>query len=178
MKYSVSLIDSEDKAKTLLSEVFIKGREIIDSLYNIGIDFPVDRHFHSNSESYRYTIKHSDQLMFTFALTKIDKFYHEIVRIIEHKEFETIIEDQENNKMAIHKAIDYLEEKYDLDFTPLNPDNPDKRINFVESNGNKLKASFILNDVDSIYSVEFTCDDGKNGHLKISEDITHTIFLD
>ncbi len=181
MKYSTSLVKNEDVAIKLLAEVFNKGKSLISDIYGVELNDPIlsDFEIDTKVDRYCYTIMPIKDISVKFQLKKGDSsLLNEVITINEVVNEFIVFEDFNNNRDAMYGVIDYLEKTYDLDFTPLNPENPDKKIKRIESENSHLRVIFSQNELESDFKAVFVCEDGKNCSLEIEENKNHSIYLD
>lgn len=187
MKFSESLLkDSEigcnifdnsvNKAKVLLSEIF--------ELDFINSDKKIVS-INENSDNYFFEVIFSIDDREIKALLNYEKInddiLSEVLIIKELHNFNIPIQINDNDysfNNIINKAMDYLEEKYDIDFTPIDPEAKDKNIYKIVSDvkNNIWEVLFISSDYEAIFKAEYNND--KKPYLKILQNNNHIIYLD
>jgi hypothetical protein len=166
-----------DNIKGLLSEIFEIDFSNLDSnkiCENLNLtDYIYEVKFHLEDRNIDI---HS---AFSFEKDKKD-LLSGVLKINEISIDKWIIECDSNNYNNIINAImTYLEEKYDIDFTPLNLDEENKNIKNVEVNQDESWASnFTSNNHESEFFAEFHYDTGKEHVLKITQIKAHAVYLD
>lgn len=149
MRFSRSLLENEDIKRNIYQKGVSKSKKVLTDIF--GLDF----------ESKNANIVNSDEnesklnldISFIFNDRKIaakyyfdedkDDMLNEILLITENEkeaiQLDNVSEDFISN---INKIQDILEEKYELNFTPLDPEEEDMNIIAIESTSNSWKVIF------------------------------------
>lgn len=185
MKFSRSLLavdgagerifnGSVDKAKALLKSIFdidfnCVGTEIKDFSVNYGTNV-----FTTVFEYLGRTI--------TAKLSYVsvqDDIIQDILEISEEP-VSVLVENGISNdlKTSVNKALDILEERYNLNFTPLDPDDKDNNIkNIINPDSESMTIRFTQDDHEGEYTASIFIHEGLY-NLSVISEIKHLIYLD
>jgi len=188
LKFSKSLLSNNDIRQKLFLNGVEKSKELLK--YIFGIDFNLDD-LNAVADEKEFTFS----LIFKFGNALISAKYslhkendteilQEILEIVEKDESSTEVYLTGNDKRltnndywdSLKKVQDYLESRFDINFTPLDPSDKDKRIlelNYDEEN-KFWETKFIQDHQEGYFTATYTdCRNLKLIHWKI-----HTIVLD
>ncbi|MBU3173278.1 hypothetical protein [Clostridium estertheticum] len=187
MKLSKSLLDEKEigqkifksglnKAKNLLTDVFdLDFRNGDSKIINIEDD----------SDNLKYEILFDMNGRKITALFTFEEYQDDILReVLIIRELVVVnipVEEVPNDiDKTIIKIMEILEEKYGINFTPLDPENEDKNIKEINTNEKNdcLKVIFTSEDHEAKFKAEFKYKQGKMGFLKIEQHKEHLIYFE
>lgn len=166
---------SLDKAKTLLTEIFDldfinndpKIINIIDEPENYKFEIIFDIRGRKITALFNFENDHDDILS-------------EVLRIKETSVNDIFILDKaENFKDTVKNAMDYIEEKYDIDFTPLDPEEENKNIISTKYIKDESWLAIFNSDYyEAEFKAEYIFIPGSEAYLTITQCKNHIIYLE
>lgn len=187
MKYSKALLKDNDIGMKLYDNSVAKSKELLSDIF--GLTFvPQDERIVRISENpetkvFEVEFKLSDRTIFATQSYESDAedLVQEILNISE-----SVVEDiplvdiPSNYDQALHRVMDILEQKYDLNFTPLDPHDTDKNIKMVQSqlDEHAMAVIFVCEDQEALFTATFIFVDNGASSLSVKQDKQHTIYLD
>lgn len=186
MKFSKSLINDKEfghkffnsrlnKAQSLLTDVFELDFTGNDSKVIDELKIP---------EQFKYSIKFkfngrelTAKFQFVYCLEDLFTETFEIKEIAVIKV--PLVAPANDFKSVVNEILEILEEKYDINFTPLDPDEEDTNIKKVilREADTRWVATFITNDHEAVFKAEYTLID-KQPLLRITQYKTHIIYFE
>lgn len=168
--------NSVEKAKKLLSNVFdLNFNELDPKIIKIN----------DCSENYRYEVIFNINgreitAIFNFEsenLENEDRIVREVLRINELENCDIKINQDKDFKVSISEIIDSFEEKYDIIFTLLDPDEKNENIKeFKYDEKNKIfKLSFTTDYHEALFNIEYIESDKV---VKVNKYNHHVIYLE
>lgn len=134
MKFSTSLLSDVGIRKKLFTSGVEKSKELLALIF--GLDFNSDNNIltiNEQAELFTYTVSflyHGRTLTASYGLeTKEDNLETEVLSVAEtDKEYVRLDKATESFSKNVNLIIEYLENRFELNFTPLDPAEDDKNI--------------------------------------------------
>lgn len=187
MKFSKSLLEDKDIGKNIFNSSIGKTKELLSDVF--GLDFKtkdpmikeiiIDEDFYlfkvtfylNNrviSASLNYQPEGKDVLRETLTISE------SVERNIEIKIVES------DYKKAINQIMDFLEEKYEINFISLDPDEIDNNIKIVEENREEkfLEVVFSNDSYESEFKARFIHNEEGLSSLSVIENKKHIIIFE
>lgn len=185
MKFSKSLLADSDIGNKVFSNSIIKAQTLLTDIFDLS--------FNGSDPRIKTYELNDDTMSFTISFTMNDRLinaelcyediqtdlFHEVLNICEdvteHIELTDIPKDYNN---AVSKVMDILESKYELVFTPLDPNDVDNNIKYISGRpeNDKLEIVFTHEDHEALFTATFLFSD--EPMLSVVQAKKHSIFLE
>lgn len=191
MKFNDSILNNADIGQIFFLSSINKANQLLTDVF--GLNFydndPSIIGINADKDQYRYEVVFNYnggkiQSVLNYDKTGDDNL-QELLYISEHDEridSETIYfpDDIRTFNDAINKCMAYLEDKYNINFTPLDPGEADENITSVNFNENEetWEAAFIDNNQEAEIKAQYKKDKDGISALNISRFRKHVIYLD
>lgn len=181
MKFSESLLKDKELGGRVFESSIKKSEKLLSDIFGIDFERGVEEKniisYKKDKDSYLY------EVVFKFKEREIkadltfepeNDIFSEVLKIFEYSE--EIIEIQGNSfNEKVKNIISILEEKYGLDFVPLDPEQVDKNIKKISSDEefSNWETKFTADHHESTFNAKL-----ENDKLTIKEDKEHLFYLD
>lgn len=185
MRFSKSLLQDKDIGKKIFNSSIEKTKQLLSDIFEL--DFTVENSMIKEviKDDYLYFFK----MIFNFKNREISATLNyepeeidvvqETLNISEIVEEEIQIKDIPNDyQKAINKVMDILEEKYEINFTPLNPSEIDNNIKNINNQNFCWEVIFIHNDHEGEFKAIYTHNEKEGSSLTVIEHKQHIIFFE
>ncbi|MCT4584048.1 MAG: hypothetical protein N4A54_03900 [Peptostreptococcaceae bacterium] len=187
MKFSYSLLKNTDIRQKLYSNGVAKTKELLKDVF--GLDFekedPKIIDIKVQEKEFCFGViflLNGRKISAGYGLEKEkDNIVSEILLITETEEEKVIIKNISNKfEDNINKVQEYLEERYELNFTPLDPNEKDENIIEIINNKADLtwEVTFIQEHHESKFIARFMQIENTTYNMQITQLKKHKIYLD
>lgn len=188
MKLSESLLYEKEIGQKIFISRLNKAKRLLSEVFEINFDIDDSKILNTKETYLKYEILFKLKNRRLIAIFTFEKDYEDILKEvlkIQEKEVTCIpitIDDGKNNfKDIIKKIMAKLEEKYDINFIPLDPEEDDKNIKKVISNEVEglWEATFTSDNNESEFKVKYQqIDNNVEPSFELTEYKQHLIYLD
>jgi hypothetical protein len=187
MKYSRALLDTAEIGSKLYSNSVSKTKELLTDIFGLSFDPDDDRilSFSNNPDTMVFEVKfrlNERTIYATHSYEKCgDDLVQEVVVITESVTEDLPLPDLPTDyKKAIDHVMDLLEEKYDLDFTPLDPLEEDENISIINNDPSdgRMEVVFKHEDHEAVFTAVFRFMENGSSDLTVKQNKRHVIYLD
>ncbi len=191
MKFSKSLLKTEDIASKIFKNGVMKSKELLTEVF--GLDFRNNDErivsISDNEDLFKYEVVFSlnDRhitVKFSFDEDSNSDIVSEVLEINEIEKEDIISIDIDKSNISnfnsnIDKIIDYLEKRFELNFTPLDPEDKDEKIKQIVKKEENLNTIWYVKFIQEYHEGSFEL---YYNHIDKSIELTknkkHKIYLD
>lgn len=187
MKFSKSLLQDQEIARRIFSNSIEKTKALLKDVFDLDFENKDTkiRELAQDDENNRFIVifdlngrEITAELNFE---PENDDILNETLKIHEFIEEDLILEDLPKNfKKAINKVMDLLEEKYDLNFIMLDPEEKDENIKNIKENTQETswEVTFTHDDHEAEFKAIFLYREDKGSSLTVKQHRKHVIYLE
>lgn len=184
MKLSESLLKEKDFGQRIFKNSIDKTKKILANIFQLDFENQDTRILSilEDKEKFNWSVMFDIEgrkiiAYFNFE-NKQDDILSEVLEITELEELNIHINVMGNFQNTENSIMEILENKYDINFTPLDPDEVDPNIREINSNSqeNKWEAYFTSPDHEAEFKAEYI--HGIQDYIKISQYKKHKIYLE
>jgi hypothetical protein len=186
MKLSESLLYKSEFGAKIFNSSLDKAKNLLSDIFDLDFNNPDPKIIQINDDSTEYKY----ELWFDINGRKItalfnfekqhDDILSEVLRISETVvEFILIEDESKDYNNIVRKAMDYLENRYDIDFIPLDPEEENKNIIDVKfEKDESWYAKFVSENHESVFIAEYVHKTDEKASLKLTQFKHHIIYLE
>lgn len=180
MKFSKGLLNDKDIMKKIYDSSVDKSKSMLKDIF--GIDFE------ENDSRIKEIFQNDDEFKVDFEFNGRDitgelEFGEEgdsaISQLVIKETVEKVVDFEKVNDYnhAVNLAMNFLEDNYELEFTPLDPQDKDEQIQDVREDGKTYEVSFKRDYHEGSFVTKLSYE-GERASLLITENKRNSIYLD
>lgn len=187
MIFSKSLLEDNDIGKRIIENSIEKSKSLLNEIFDLDCvnasSNIKELHQGENMNIFKVVFMFGDrEINVTLEYEGCGEDLVKEVLIIRESSEESIVLDVPGRdyKSACDAVMNYLEEKYQLDFTPLDPDEEDSNIASIRDDAEDMiyKVCFTHDDHEAIFTAALVYKEDIKQILKINQDKKHCIYFE